>query len=1350
MTKKLLLFFTALYLHSLLSLAQQKEIQFKHISTSDGLSQSSAIAICQDNLGQMWIGTRDGLNKYDGNSFTVYRNNTLANSISNNDVLSIIQDRDGDIWIGTYNGLNRYSPQKNVFTTFFKNNGKNSLCNNTILAIKELSNGEIWIGTSNGLSVYNKSKNCFTNFFHQDKNENSIANNRVNTILETSKKEVFVGTTKGLSKVVSRENNKILFKTVHSKILNVQDVIEEENHLLLATKQHGVLVYNASLNTIKEHQVNAKIYKNVRRLLYDNQRNLWVGTYNGLFIITPKNKLITLKNNVNDTKSLSKNSVKSLFKDKKGSIWVGTYYGGINFWDQSNSNFINYTTSTFKKRLSYSVVSSIEKYKNKYLFFGTEGNGVDIFNIQKNTVLGLYKNIKLQNKNVKSLLVDNDLLWIGSFSSGIRLYDIKEEKEIRSPFNSSLKSYLDGIGVYSIKKEKNTYWLGTFGKGLIHYNRETNAFKTYVHDANNSNSLSNDLIRTIKIDSKNNIWVGTQEGLNKITPSNTIVRFFYNSEIQSGDDITSVFEDSKQTIWVGTKAKGLYKLKGDAFQKVELATKNTSISSIHSILEDDDSTIWVSTNQGIISYHIIKNEIGIYNQKEGIISNEFNDNASLKFGKSTMYFGGPDGITSFNTSAIKNNNYSPQVILTDFKIKNKSIKIDSSSTVLKNTIQYTDQLSLTHDQGNFSISFAIPNFINSKNNTYKYRLRGLEEDWVFTSGNSATYTIQNPGKYIFEIKGANNNEVWNTNATELEINVSPAPWRSWWAFLLYGLAIAVALYFLIDVQKSKTKLKLELGLEQLENEKIEETNKAKLQFFTNISHEFRTPLTLILGPLKQVLGDFKGASAIYKKLLVVENNANHLLLLINRLMDFRKFENDLFKVEAAEGNIVKFLREIYLSFSEHAKSGDFEYTFSTSEEVILVYYDRYKLERVFYNLISNAFRYTPKGGKIHFTVKRIDNLISIAVEDSGVGISKENKDKIFDRFFEVAINNEPGNTYTKGTGIGLSIAKNIVKLHKGSINVKDNTNGKGTIFTVQLPLGKNHFLEEEIIKDFKFSDDVSQYVDQLKEPVLILEDKLSDAIVNPAQETILIVEDNKPLRKFMKQLLVDDYNVIEAENGEIALKKAIKHSPNLIVSDVIMPVMVGTELCAAIKKNIKTSHIPIILLTSRTSLIYRLDGLENGADDYISKPFDVKEFKLRIRNILETQQKLREKFTGDLKPNSSDVVSSMDEKLFKKALGVVHTNIANEDFDIPFFCSELGVSRTMLFVKIKAWTNFTPNEFILHLRMKRAAELLEKGQLNISQISYKVGYKNPKYFSKSFQKKYGESPSQYQKKFSEY
>ena len=1337
--------------HSFIDYSQINKYPLTHLSTSDGLSQSSVIAIHQDNIGQIWIGTRDGLNKYDGNSFTIYRNTDNKNSISNNDVLSIIEDKKGFLWIGTYNGLNRFDPKKNTFENFYHKTENSSLSNNTIWCIKEMHNGEIWIGTSEGLSIYNQNTKTFSNLYNNPSNSKSLGGNHILSIIETENSEIFIGTNKGLSKLVNRKDTHFEFLNYKSIDVPVQDILKNQNKLLLATNGRGLLEFNLDIETSNNFLNNATIHKNVRKLCFDNSNNLWIGTYDGLYVLDEKKSIITLKNKINDSKSLSKNSVKSLFKDKKGSIWIGMYYGGINIWDSSNVNFTNLTSNQTKNRLSYNVVSSIENYKNHKIFFGTEGKGLNVLDLKDNSISYIDKkqHKSLSDENIKSLLIDKETLWVGTLNSGINLFNIKQNTFVNDRIPVKLKKYLDNTGVYSIKKNRNKIWFGTFGKGVVCYHKEKNTFKTYTNNPKDFNTITDNLIRSITIDSQENIWIGSQTGLSKIDTSENVERFFYNSQIQSGEDIIASFEDTQKTIWVGTKAKGLFKFNKTNFNKVPLKTKRETITSIHSILQANHD-LWISTNQGIVKYNLLEKNSVIYNVKDGLVSNEFNDNASLKIKPSLFYFGGPNGVTSFTTSSFTTNKYSPQVIITGLKINNKKVDINDSFNTLHNSILYTSSLELEHEQGNFSLQFAIPNYINSRNNTYKYRLKGLEKDWRYTTNNTASYTIQNPGDYIFEVKGANNDGFWNDKSTSIRIRVKPAPWRTWWAFALYGLAIAIALYFLFKIQKTKTALIHKLDLEYLENNKIEEANKAKLEFFTNISHEFRTPLTLILGPLQQILKDYKGSSKIYKKLLVIDNNANHLLQLINRLMDFRKLEKNLFKLEAAEGNIVKFLREIFLSFTEFAKNGEYEYNFHTTHDEILVYYDRYKLERVFYNLISNAFRYTPKNGSINIRIKQENNSIIISVEDSGVGISDENKNKIFDRFFEVAINNKPEHTYNKGTGIGLSIANNIVKLHKGKIIVEDNNTSSGSIFKVKLPLGKEHLNTDEIIKDFKFSDDISQYVDQLSKPLAILNDDLKDSIIDNSKPTILLVEDNKPLRKFMKNLLKEEYNILEAENGKSAFNMAIKHKPNLIISDVVMPVMVGTELCSEIKKNIKTSHIPIILLTSRTSLIYKLEGLDNGADDYISKPFNIKEFKARIKNTITSNNRIKEKFTGEDAILSNEIIiSSLDEKLYKKALQIVQTHIANIDFDIPYFCSELGVSRTMLFTKIKAWTNFTPNEFIQHIRMKYATELLEQGKTNVSEISYKVGFKNPKYFSKCFAKKFGKTPSQYQKQFSD-
>ena len=1344
--------------------SQTNKYRLNNLSTVDGLSQSSVIAIHQDAIGQMWFGTRDGLNKYDGTRFTVYRNNPRdKTSISNNDILSVETDKSGNIWVGTYNGLNCYNPLKNAFRQYFHASKENSLCNNTVWSIKDIKN-EIWIGTSRGLSIYNKTTKKFTTLLHYSRNRLSLPNNFVLSILETKRGDIWIGTAKGLCKLISRKNGVFSFQHFNDpekgESLLVQSIKEDAaGNLWIGTKTGGIYKYHVSSKKLLSLLANGKqngIDVDVRSIDIDHKGVLWVGAYNGVSVIQPNGTIQKVYNNPD--KATSTGKIKAVFTDRKGSVWIGTYYNGINIWDVSNVNFTNLSQNSGKKALSFNVVSSIVADKNKNIYFGTEGGGITILNSSTQTTSYLYANNTSESSrnNIKSMYIsDNGILWIGTLSEGLVVYDTKSKRFITDNISPDLRKLLKQSGVYVIKKgrKNDIIWLGTFGKGLIQYDTTNNTYQVIGNDNYSDNFLTSDRIRTLLIDKKDCIWIGTQSGLNRINLSNidaakfVINHFFFDKKALSGDDILSLYQDRKNRIWVGTKAKGLYLFNGEAFKKININSGNSVITSIHSISEDSKNDLWLSTNYGIVKYNPSRNSVIIYNQKNGLVSNEFNDNANLQLDSHHFYYGGPLGVTYFDSNKIAINTYSPQVILTDFKIKNESVTPESEDSILENNIAYTTSLKLSYDKANFTINFSTPNFINPSTNQYSYRLVGLDNNWTTTTNTEVSYVIQKPGTYHFEVKGANNDGIWNKTPTTLEIIVKPAPWRSAWAFLLYFILLGLAFYALIWIIKTKENLKRELELEQVESEINKGNTLAKLEFFTNISHEFRTPLTLILGPLQQILSNYNGTNEMYKKLLVIENSANHLLSLINRLMDFRKFENNKFVLESAEGNIVKFLQEIFLSFTEYAKDGGYTFTFNASDDEIKVYYDRNKLERVFYNLISNAFRYTPKGGFISINIKKEAKHILIEVEDSGIGIAAENLNNIFELFFEIPAHKNSEVDYNKGSGVGLSIAKNIVLLHKGTIDVANKNDG-GVVFTVSLPLGREHLSSEEIINDFKISDDVSQYISQL-DVVETIEEDLNDLIFQDEKYTILLVEDHKVLRSFMKNLLKKDYNIIEAENGKKGLKKALEHIPDLIVSDVVMPEMVGTELCAKIKENIKTSHIPVILLTSRTSLIYKIEGLENGADDYISKPFNLNEFKLRIKNLLDSTQRLKAKFSSQDAFSPDDLsFSSLDEQLLKKAFKVVEENISNEQFDIPFFSAELGVSRTMLFTKIKAWTNLTPNDFIQEIRMKRAAQLLEQNKMNISQISYKVGFNNPKYFSKCFQKKYGETPSQYSNKFS--
>ncbi|KUJ63524.1 histidine kinase [Flavobacteriaceae bacterium CRH] len=1340
----------------------QNKYRLKNISTTDGLSQSSVIAIHQDKFGQMWFGTRDGLNKYDGSRFTIFRNDVAnKSSISNNDILAIEEDNSGQLWVGTYNGLNCYDPVANTFKRYLHTKTNHTISSNAIWCIKEIGD-EMWFGTSKGLTIYNKKTGQFTSTFHSETDTSTLPSNNILSILKTKKGEIWIGTTKGLCLLTSRKNGKFSFKNYplnNTDLLNVQAIAEDvQGNLWIGTKNVGLLKFDKTTNqfvSFLSAEKYREINSDIRSLAIDSEGSLWIGAYDGIYILG-KDKSLQKINNSNNNNGIDK--VKSVFIDQKGSVWIGCYYKGVNIWDVSNVNFSNYNQNSKKIPMSFDVVSSIISDKNHNIYFGTEGGGITIYN--QNTEATTYINSKtgqLNKNDIKSMcLAEDHILWLGTFSKGISAYNTVSKRIEDNRIAPELNEYLKETGVYSIKTEGNgILWIGTFSKGLIRYNTISKTFQIVGFDNTKPNYLTNNIIRTILVDKQKQLWVGTQNGLNLIALNNfspnkyAIKHFFFDAAALSGDDILTLFQDSQNKIWVGTKAKGLHYFDGKKFNRINLKIGNTVITSIHSILEDADNNLWISTNQGIIKYSTLRKTIVIYDQKDGLASNEFNDNAALKLDSNKFYFGSPSGATYFDARKISLNQYAPQVLITDLKIKNETVNANDKAEILEKSIGYTKTITLDYDKANFSINFAIPNYIRSKNNQYSYRLTGLENNWTTTKNSEAIYAIQNPGTYIFEVRGANNDGVWNKVPTTLTVVVKPAPWRSIWAFLFYGIVIGLGLYGLIWIMKSKATLKQKLELEYLETKRIEENNRAKLDFFTNISHEFRTPLTLILGPLQQILADYNGTNEMYKKLLVIEGSANHLLSLINRLMDFRKLENDQVKLESANGNIVKFTKEIFLSFIEYAKDGGYNYTFETSDEEILVYFDRYKLERVFYNLISNAFRYTPKGGNINIKINHDHENLFIAVEDSGVGIADEHIDKIFDLFFEVPLHNNVQKNYNKGTGIGLSIVKNIVKLHKGTIDVTNKKTG-GVVFKVALPLGRAHLLDDEIIPDFKISDDIAQYTAQLETAEITEHEDIDDFVVNAEKQTILIVEDHKVLRSFMKNLLKKEYNIIEAENGKIAFEKALQYVPNLIISDVIMPEMVGTELCSKIKENLKTSHIPVILLTSRSSLVYKFEGLESGADDYISKPFNLIEFKLRVKNLLNSTERLKNKFTSEDSFVPSEItVSSLDEELLKKAFKIVEENISNEQFDIPYFCSELGVSRTMLFLKIKAWTNYTPNEFIHEIRLKRAAQLLEQNKLNIAEVSYKVGFNNPKYFSKCFQKRYGETPSQFADKFYE-
>ncbi len=742
----------------------------------------------------------------------------------------------------------------------------------------------------------------------------------------------------------------------------------------------------------------------------------------------------------------------------------------------------------------------------------------------------------------------------------------------------------------------------------------------------------------------------------------------------------------------------------------------------------------------------------LFDSKDGVIPNEFGRSSKLIAKDGTIYFGGASGVTTFHPNDLGGKNvFAPNVLLTGLKIFDKLVEVGDSTKILNKALAFTDHIELSYKQNIFTINFAMPNFIKPEKNEYQYRLLGLDDKWTTSNRSFVTYTIQRGGSYTFEVMGVNGDGFQSTGITTLDIIVNNPPWKTWWAYTLYSLFILSIAAVLIYFFQSRIKLKHQLEIETREFLNQQEVNKQKLQFFTNISHEFRTPLTLISGPLQQIISEYKGPNAFFRQLLVIKKNTDQLFKLINELMDFRKLENKQMRLQAAKGNIVKFSREIFLSFSQQANLNKYKYTFEADAEVIKIYFDRDKLEKVFYNLISNAFKFTPRKGEISIKLKSLKSHVEITVQDSGDGIGSDQLEKIFDRFYEIP-NQKNYGKYKQGSGIGLAIAKSVVELHKGTISV-ESCEGVGSKFIVSLPLGRAHLLEDDIIKEFKDSEDVTQYASSIElDSVLKTHDQNQDVLhaSHNFDREILIVEDNPDVGQFIMSVLQDYYRVVLVENGSLGYQKAITQQPDLIISDLMMPIMDGIEFCTKVKADIRTSHIPFILLSARTSLVYKYDGLESGADEYLYKPFEVKELLLKCKNIISTHDNLKEKFSksGVFAP-SEFVVNSMDETMMNKAFNIVQENLSNEFFDVQTFCDELGISRSLLFTKFKAWTNQTPNEFILNMRMKKASQLLEQNKYNVSEIGYKVGFKDPGYFTKAFKKHFSMTPKAYFDRFKE-
>lgn len=1378
---------------------QQQDIKFDHLTMEDGLSNNIVIDIAQDKKGFIWIGTQDGLNRYDGHKLTIYRNDPNDSlSLSNNSILALYTDHAGILWVGTqYNGLCRYDSNRDVFIHYpHIKKDASSLISNWVLKIYETSQKVLWVGSDSGLNRYNREGDNFTRYYPDENKEGIETNvNWVQAITEDDTGRLWIGSyNEGLFYLDSEKDKFIKYKVplAYSKIFPNQYITNihasrwhGKSLLWVENSNYGLYKIDLASNKVThyKHQPDnpTSISDNNISAIYqieNNNKELWVATvYGGLNRLDIRTDAFTrYRNQPENPHSLSRDWVASILADNQGLIWVGTSKG-INRFDPTASGFRslrNYGEGQID--LSGSHVTVIHESNpgegQAVLWIGASTGGLK--RIERGN--GNYQEFTHDPENEHSLsdnwitgiiethLADKKVLWVSTLGGlgGLNRIDLQTNRITRYFIPHDDPAH---HGLFALCEDRNgVVWVSSFSNYIYRFDPNTEQFS--------QSELFDNAIFTLKADDSGILWLGGAGGFYKFNPlTKEKTHYPYisgDSSSVNNNVVLSIYEDRTGTYWIGSTG-GLTK-----FDRSEEAftyfTEKDGLSSqfIKATLEDEQGNLWLSTDKGISKFDLLRKTFKNYFQADGLHGNEFVRDASFINQHGEMFFGGVDGLTYFHPDSIKEDDYIPPLVFTDFQVFNKSVQPGDNSP-LKNHISEAQDITLTHDQSIFSIEFAALEYQQAERIQYAYQMENVDPDWVFTDASRrfVTYTQLDPGEYIFRVKSSNKDKLWDEVGRSITITILPPWWQTWWAYLIYAALFFTILFVLRRYELNRQGLKHQMEMEHLTSEKLKEVDRMKSRFFANISHEFRTPLTLIEGPMEQLLsGEFKGSvTDQYQRIL---RNTRRLLRLVNQLLDISRLEAGKMKLAAGPENIVALTRQLTMAFESLASVRDIEIDFIAPDQLDTIFIDREKYEKIIINLISNAIKFTEDGGNItvqlsvnsdHAASTKLttDNCLLITVKDSGSGIPPEHLPHIFDRFYQA---NETHVQDAQGSGIGLALTKELVELHHGTISVESEA-GIGTTFTISLPLGKAHLAPEQIsdVEDAGVRakhplEDIETHVEEFARDASSLRHRSLNPPLPEEADTqspiVLLVEDNPDMRAYIREILADTYDVAEAANGRAGFEKAAEVIPDIIISDVMMPEMDGIQFCEQIKTDERTSHIPVILLTAKSSGESKMEGLETGADDYLVKPFDKSELLVRVKNLIKQRRELRERFRQEISLAPENIaLTSADAKFLQRVIDAVEENIEAADFGVRELATVVGMSRSQLHRKLKALTDHPPLEFIRTIKLKRAAALLKHHTGNISEIAYQVGFSNPSYFAECFRKLYGVPPREYSSKVDE-
>lgn len=1356
---------------------QNSFLRFRHLTYDDGLKNTLIHSIAQDRQGFIWFGTEDGLYRYDGFRLRVFKSNPKdTNSLNSSSVFSLLPQADGKIWVGTYRGVMIYDESTEQFTDLKLSDkflpGQTVPVNDLL----EVDN-EIWIGCQDiGVLIYDKAQKGFNNEKAKIFNR-YLTDCAVNCMFVDSKKNTWIGTNfKGLLKFEPGKYEPVKYdyssikpsmKFDCSEILNIFE--SGKGEIWISTRSCGVYLL-ANGKEITGHFVhnlnnNKSLGSNeVYDFREDKEGNIWISTHGGGLNIYNRstNDFTRIKHKTDDKYSLLNDNIRKIFEDKQGNLWLSSYQAGVNILINSPYQFNHFYFSP-DANTEYKSSTTLSFFAEKdVLWVGTDGGGLKKINRKTgniSTFLPGNTQNNLSDRVIMTIYSDyQGTLWLGTYLGGLVKFNplTSEFKSYRHiPGNS--KSISSDFVTTILEDTKGNFWLGTNGGGINLFDKTTGIFTSFRKSVElPEKSLVDDHVTIIREDNYGDLWIGTYWGLSRFN----VRDFSFTNYLTSGDKlngisdnvILSILNDSKGHLWIGTRmGLNLYNRSSDSFT-IFTESDGLAGNTINGLLEDGNGNIWIATNNGITKLNPQTSETINFYTEDGLQGNEFYHGACYKTQSGEMFFGGFNGFNSFFPDSINLRYYEPDVVITNMLLFDKDVpigKMTDGRTILTKNISHTQKIKLKYSDKSISFAFAAIDYIEGRKSHYAYKLEGFDEEWHLTSNEYpfANYTNLGPGHYKLLVKSGRKELVNKSkNITSLDIVISPPIWRTWWAYVIYLLVFTSLVYYFWNLSIQRVKDKNQAKLEKLRREQIESITHARMSFYANISHEIRTPLTLIIGPLEQLISRGKDVQNIRKQLDIMLKNARRMLRLINQLLDFRRIEMQKMALNAENADIVQFIRDITSSFEEFAQEKSIELKFITSVNNCLIWFDPDKVDKIVYNLLSNAFKYTPDNGKISVALKTNVSLkdkinqqfVEISVSDTGQGIPPKDLERIFERFFQ---GHTFANSIQQGWGIGLNLTRSLTEVHRGEIRV-ESVEKQGSTFRVYLPMGDLWLEESEKVQNGE--PGLNKYLHLDTESYgTEKENRVHEKTIKQNAFEVLIVEDNVDLRNYLAEELECKFNCFEASNGKEGYEMAVEIMPDIIVSDVMMKGMDGIQLCKNIKENIITSHIPVILLTAKATIEDQIKGYESGADAYLSKPFSPDQLIASINSIIENRQRLKQKF-GMLKDYSKrSLTNTADDKFLTKISEIINNNLSDNLFGVNELAIALEISRVHLHRKMKAITDTGPNEFIRKIRLQKAAELLLANELSISEICNQTGFSSTTYFSSCFKAYYNVTPREF-------